>query len=108
MRKIGGEIPSSFSLYQNYPNPFNPVTKIRFDIPQTSPLLRGAPAGRGVFAGIHIYDMLGREIATLVNEELQPGTYEVEWDASNFPSGVYLYELRSESFKQTKRMVLIK
>jgi len=55
-----------------------------------------------------VYDLLGREVATLVNEELKPGTYEADWDASNFPSGVYFYRLRAGSFTVTKKMVLVK
>ncbi len=99
---INSEIPQYFALYQNYPNPFNPVTKIRFSIP----LLRGVAEGRGVL--LKIYDILGKEIALLVNEELRPGTYEIEWDASNFPSGVYFYSIITENFTQTNKMVVLK
>jgi hypothetical protein len=103
---IGGEIPKSFSLSQNYPNPFNPVTKIRFDIP----LSRGVDAvgRRGVLTQLIVYDVLGREVASLVNEQLQPGTYEVEWDGTNYPSGIYYYTINAGSFFQSKKMVLIK
>ncbi len=101
---INNSIPVSFSLYQNYPNPFNPTTKIKFDIP----LSRGVPEGRGVLTHMTIYDLLGREVATLVNENLLPGIYEAEWNASNYPSGVYFYKLQTETFNITKRMVLIK
>ena len=100
----GHIIPGSFSLSQNYPNPFNPVTKIKFAIP----LLRGLSEGRGVSVRLILYDVLGREIITLVNEQLQPGTYEAEWDASNYPSGVYFYKLTTQDFSKTKKMVLIK
>ncbi len=99
---ISSEIPQHFGLYQNYPNPFNPVTKIRFSIP----LLRGVVEDWGVL--LKIYDILGKEIALLVNEELKPGTYEIEWDASNFSSGVYFYSLITENFTQTNKMVVIK
>jgi len=99
---ISSEIPQRFALYQNYPNPFNPVTKIRFSIP----LLRGVAEDRGVL--LKIYDILGKEIALLVNEELKPGTYEIEWDASNFSSGVYFYSLITENFTQTNKMVVLK
>jgi hypothetical protein len=92
----GTEIPSSFSLYQNYPNPFNPSTNIRFDVQKPG------------FISIKIYDMLGREIALIVNEQLKPGTYQVDWDGTNFTSGVYFYTMRTEGYTQTKRMVLIK
>jgi hypothetical protein len=94
------EIPGRFSLYQNYPNPFNPLTKIKFSIPSV-----GNGRDRSV---IKIYNSLGHEVQVLVNESLQPGTYEVDWDASNFPSGVYFYELVSGNFVQTKKMVLLK
>ncbi len=89
-------IPQTFALPQNYPNPFNPVTKIKFDIPNQS------------VAKIIIYDLLGREVATLVNEQLKPGTYEVDWDGTGFASGVYFYSLVTNDFVETKRMVLIK
>jgi hypothetical protein len=87
-------------LYQNYPNPFNPVTKIRLDIAPASCCNKSTL--------LIIYDLLGQELVTLVNEPLVAGTYEVEWDASNFPSGVYFYTLSSDTYKETKKMVLIK
>jgi hypothetical protein len=102
-----GEInfePKSFQLYQNYPNPFNPTTKIKFSIPP-SPV---TGEGRGEVVTLKIYDLLGRKVAALVNEKLSSGTYEVEFDGSNCPSGIYFYKLETESFYQTKRMVLIK
>ncbi len=107
-----GEIyADKFSLSQNYPNPFNPVTNIRFNIP----LLRGVPEGRGVFTKLVVYDMLGKEIATLVNQQMQPGSYNVDWDASNYPSGVYFYKLEvrqagssTGEFTEARKMVLIK
>lgn len=95
---ISSEIPSQFSLSQNYPNPFNPATKIRFAI----------PAGYGSQTNLSAYDILGRQVAVLVNQQLRPGTYEVDWDATTFPSGVYFYTLTSASFKETRKMVLIK
>ena len=98
---VSNEIPQQFSLSQNYPNPFNPLTKIRFSIPGVD-----AEGGRGVL--LTIYDALGREIQTLVNEQLQPGTYKVEFDGRNFSSGVYYYTLSSRNYFETKRMVLIK
>jgi hypothetical protein len=101
-------VPKSFSLYQNCPNPFNPVTKIKFEIP----LLRGVSEGRGVLTRLIIYDILGKEIATPVNQQLNPGTYEVGWDGTNYPSGVYFYKLSATGgagdFADTKKMVLIK
>lgn len=98
IQPVVNEVPDRFSLSQNYPNPFNPVTKIQFSIP-------GSSVGQILLT---VYDILGREIATLVNEQLKPGKYEVNWDASNYPSGTYLYTLTTEYFNQTKRMVLIK
>jgi len=97
---FNAEIPNEFQLYQNYPNPFNPVTKIRFDIP--------VGTRHGAFVQIKVFDILGREVATLVNEQLKPGTYEVDFDGSNFTSGVYFYSLIATGFTETKRMVLIK
>ncbi len=109
IRSVSAEIPKSFSLSQNYPNPFNPSTKIKFSIPPSKvydPALTGA---RGMIVKLVIYDMLGREITTLVNEQLSPGTYEVEWDGSNYPSGVYFYKLSINNEQlATKKMVLIK
>ena len=101
IQPISNEIPTSYMLSQNYPNPFNPTTKIQFAIPP----LKGV---RGMNTKLMIYDILGREVATLVNQQLKPGSYEVEWDGSNYPSGVYFYKLSTESFTNTKRMVLIK
>lgn len=96
VKPISSEIPKSFKLYQNYPNPFNPTTKVNFSLPKKS------------FVGIIIYDALGKEIAILVNEQLNAGTYEVDWNASNYPSGVYYYRLLAGDFSETKKMVLIK
>jgi hypothetical protein len=101
IQPISNEIPSRFYLHQNYPNPFNPITKIRFDIPTVG-------NGRDRSLQIKIYDILGREITTLVNEQLKPGTFEVEWDGSNYPSGVYFYKMITDEFTETKKMVLIK
>jgi hypothetical protein len=97
------EIPQTFALYQNYPNPFNPVTKIKFDIP-SAPL----SFGEGLGVRLLIYDILGREIAALVNEELKPGTYEVDWNAANYPSGIYFYRITAGEFTQTRKMILLR
>jgi hypothetical protein len=104
---ISNEIPNSYELYQNYPNPFNPSTKIKFDIP-AGPLSRGVSTGRGVSVRLTIYDILGRELEMLVNQQLQPGTYNVDWDASNYPSGIYFYKLVTDNFIETNKMILIK
>ena len=114
------ELPTEFSLEQNYPNPFNPSTKIRFTIP-TSPLNPSPYQGEGQrerLITLKVYDVLGNEIATLVNEEKPAGTYEVEFsaiggsasggNAYNLPSGIYFYRLRTGSFVETKKMVLMK
>jgi len=98
---INSEIPKEFSLSQNYPNPFNPVTRIRFDVP--SNVKREMSNVKMI-----VFDVLAREVATLVNEQLKPGTYEAEWDATNFPSGVYYYTLMADDFKETRKMVLLK
>lgn len=102
----GSNLPVKYSLSQNYPNPFNPVTNIKFSIP----LSRGVSgsAGQGVFVKLIIYDLLGKEITTLINQQMQPGSYSVDWDASNFTSGVYFYSLIADDITETKKMVLVK
>lgn len=101
IKPISSEIPGEYNLHQNYPNPFNPVTKIEFSLP--------LPSEGGVQdIKLAIFDVLGREISTLVNEQLNPGKYEVEWDASNYPSGVYYYKLMASDFTESKKMVLVK
>jgi hypothetical protein len=97
-------LPSSFYLSQNYPNPFNPNTIIRYQINELS----SPHALSGDLVLLKIYDILGKEIATLVNEKQSPGTYEVNWDASAFPSGVYFYKLTAGDFTETKKMLFIK
>jgi len=103
---ISPNVPESFSLSQNYPNPFNPTTKIRFSVP--APLSSGEGPGVGSHAKLIIYDILSREIQTIVNEQLSPGIYEVEFDGTNYPSGVYYYMLTTENFSETKKMVILK
>ncbi len=104
IKQISNEVPSSFSLSQNYPNPFNPATKIKFDIPFSH--LEGGKGGD--YVKLLIYDALGHEISILLNEKLKAGTYEVEWNASGYPSGVYFYQLKTEEFTDTKKMILLK
>ena len=99
--KISSEIPPKYKLYQNYPNPFNPATKIRFDI--ASDVKRQSSNVKLV-----VYDILGKEIHTPVNEQLQPGGYEVTIDGSNMQSGIYFYQLIAGEFKETKKLILLK
>lgn len=103
IKNISTEIPSTFSLEQNYPNPFNPETKIRFSIP-----LCHSCGGRNPYATLKVFDILGKEVATLVNQDLQPGTYETTFDASNLTSGIYYYKLTAGNYSATKKMILIK
>jgi len=98
-------IPDEIRLSQNYPNPFNPSTMIRFTISQ-SPLPGGD--GRGGSVTLKVYDVLGNEVAILVNEEKPAGTYEVEWNAGGLPSGVYFYQLKTDGIIEIKKMVLLK
>ncbi|MGH2575663.1 MAG: DUF1028 domain-containing protein [Ignavibacteria bacterium] len=98
---ISSEIPEKPFLYQNYPNPFNPITKIKFDIPLNI-------ENENVKIKLVIYDILGRETAVLVNQELKPGTYETEWDASEYQSGVYFYRLAAGEYTETRKMSLVK
>lgn len=98
--------PTKFSLSQNYPNPFNPTTTIKYSIPSTqTPLLRGVG---GVLTTLKIYDILGREVATLVSNEQKPGNYEVQFDGKGLTSGIYFYKLQSGSFVESRKMILIK
>jgi photosystem II stability/assembly factor-like uncharacterized protein len=96
VQPINSNVPSAYQLGQNYPNPFNPSTKISFSLPKSD------------FVKLTVFDLLGREVTSLVKEELKPGTYEVDWNASNYPSGVYFYKLTSGNFTETKKMILIK
>jgi hypothetical protein len=97
------QIVSEFKLEQNYPNPFNPSTKIKYQIPASL-----NPSKGGILVQLIVYDILGNQIATLVNEEKQSGVYEVEFDGSNLPSGIYFYQLRAGDIVQTKKMLMIK
>ncbi|MBI5472519.1 MAG: T9SS type A sorting domain-containing protein [Ignavibacteriae bacterium] len=105
----GGTLPSRIALHQNYPNPFNPTTTIRFTVPATVGTGRAgiALAGRHALS-LRVFDLLGREVSTLVSEVKEPGTYTVQWDATNFASGVYLYRLEAGGFSQTKKMLLMR
>ncbi len=95
-----------FYLSQNYPNPFNPSTTIKYSIPTSSPLANGRTEEG--FVTLKVYDALGREVATLVNEAKSPGYYSVNFNAVNLPSGLYYYRLTAGEFSQTKKMILMK
>ena len=101
IKPISNEVPKSYSLFQNYPNPFNPTTKIKFGIPT-------AGEKHAIDVHIIIYDVSGRLIETIVNENLKPGIYEVTWNASKYSSGVYFYKLVSVDYVNAKKMILIK
>ncbi|MFI5211762.1 MAG: T9SS type A sorting domain-containing protein [Ignavibacteria bacterium] len=92
----GNDIPNVFSLSQNYPNPFNPSTKIDFSIPKAGLVM------------LKVYDMLGREVESLVNKEMKPGFYSAAFDASKYATGIYFYKLVSGGFIETKKMILVK
>jgi hypothetical protein len=96
VERVSSEIPAALALAQNYPNPFNPSTVIGFRLQASG------------FTSLKVFDLLGREVATLVNEELSPGIYEVPWDATGFASGIYFYTLSSGGFTETKRLLLLR
>lgn len=92
-------LPAEFRLYQNYPNPFNPETTIKFDV----------PTGAGnTNVAIRIYDLSGRLVTLLTNQNYNPGSYELKWNSAGFASGVYFYEMQTNDFKESKRMMLLK
>jgi len=93
---INNSVPDDFQLNQNYPNPFNPSTKIKFQISKLT------------VVNLFVYDILGKEVKTIVNEELQPGTYEAEFDATNLTSGIYFYKITAGNFSEVRKMLLIK
>ena len=93
---ISGDLPSGFALMQNYPNPFNSTTTINYSLPKTS------------FVTIKIYNVLGKGVATLLKEKKSPGNYKVELNTNNLPSGIYYYKMQTNSFKNTKKLILIK
>jgi hypothetical protein len=95
-QNISTETPSKYSLSQNYPNPFNPITNVKFSILNSGDVK------------LVVYDIMGKEVQTLVNERLQPGTYEAAFDGSSLNSGVYFYKLITNTFSETKKMLLIK
>ncbi len=89
-------VPTEYALHQNYPNPFNPTTTIRYDVRETG------------LVSLKVFDLLGRETATLVSEKLMPGSYTVAWDASSFPSGVYFCRMEAKEFTQIRKLLLVK
>ncbi len=93
---LQGEYPKTFALYSNYPNPFNPATTIEYALPKSSEVL------------LTIYNLLGHEMARLVDGELSAGYHSVAWDASNVTSGVYFYTLQAGEFVETRKMVLLR
>ncbi len=101
--EVNFSLPQTFSLEQNYPNPFNPSTTIKFSIPDVI-----STEGRNLNITLKAYDVIGNEIATLVNENKPAGNYEVSFDATNLSSGTYFYKLQAGSFVETKKMILMK
>jgi hypothetical protein len=96
VKEIQGALPSDFTLEQNYPNPFNPATNIRFSLPEANQVT------------LKVYNTLGQEVATLVNEFMNAGAFEVSFDAQNLPTGTYFYSITAGDFKSVKKMLLIK
>jgi subtilisin family serine protease len=104
------KIPNSFNLYQNYPNPFNPTTTIKYSIttPTQLNLSQGKRESEGVFVSLRVYNILGKEVAILVNKKQKPGSYKIQFDASKLSSGIYFYKLQSGNYIETKKMIMIK
>lgn len=96
INNISTEIPKSFMLYQNYPNPFNPVTVIRYSLIGNR------------FVSLIVFDALGKEITTLVNDKQNTGSYEIEFEGTGLSSGVYFYKLSTNNYFETKKMFLLK
>ncbi len=103
VKVISSEVPEDFKLEQNYPNPFNSISNIKFQIP-----LCHSCGGRNPYVIIKVFDLLGREIKTLVNEYLQPGTYQARFDSTGLSSGVYFYRIQAGDFSETRKMVLVR
>jgi hypothetical protein len=98
------EVPTEYNLYQNYPNPFNPATTIKYSIPIRQLTERYEYKD----VRLVVYDILGREVATLINEKQKPGNYKIEWNAANSSSGIYLYKLSAGDFTYSRKMILLK
>ncbi|RMD49204.1 MAG: T9SS C-terminal target domain-containing protein [Ignavibacteria bacterium] len=105
VKAISESLPTEFNLEQNYPNPFNPTTTIKYSIPQ---IVNGSKGISSQLVVLKIYDVLGREVATLVNEKQSPGNYEVKFDASELSSGAYIYKITTGNFVEAKKMMLMK
>jgi hypothetical protein len=90
------EIPTVYALYQNYPNPFNPVTTIKFDLPKSSLVV------------IKLFDILGKELETTINQEFPAGSYDIRLNAMNLASGVYFYKIEAGTFTDRKKMIVLK
>jgi hypothetical protein len=90
------ELPKCFGLKQNYPNPFNPSTMISFDLPKKS------------FVSLKVFDVLGREMATILSEEILAGTYTKQWNANGLPNGFYFYRMQADNFVDTKKLILLR
>jgi hypothetical protein len=99
------QLPKESQLFQNYPNPFNPSTTIEYQIPPSPFSEKGEKGG---FVSLKVFDILGREVATLVNEKKPEGSYTVQWNAIGMSSGIYFYQLKTRSFTETKKLILIK
>jgi plastocyanin len=96
IKQLGSSVPQSYNLMQNFPNPFNPSTNIRIDIPKASQVT------------VKIYDVRGNLVQTLINSELQAGSYSIDWNASEYSSGIYFYRLNAGDYSAVKKMVLMK
>ena len=103
---IANSIPTEFELYQNYPNPFNPATEIKFTVPTVA--VADALNASTTNVLVTVYDLLGNEITSLIDEQKPSGTYEVVWDAGNQPSGIYFYKIEANNFSKTMKMILLK
>lgn len=96
VKNVSNEVPPNFNLHQNYPNPFNPVTRINYEIPEAG------------FVVLKVFDVLGKEVITLVNSQQEAGNYLIEFNASNLPAGIYFYRINCNGFTDTKKMILVK
>ena len=93
---ISPQIPAEYQLYQSYPNPYNPSVTIQYDVPKEE------------YVRIVVFNTLGQQVATLINERRMPGRYSVTWNAQNVPSGAYWYRMTAGEFNETRKMVLLK